>query len=250
MDKRHLLLVSTSSTWNEGYLTHCEEAVRELFAGVSRIAFVPWALADWNGYTQKARERFAQMEIEVTGVHEGNAVQILSSADGVFVGGGNTFRLLARMYEEGVVDLIRQRVCDGELRYMGSSAGTNVATVSIRTTNDMPIVQPPTFTALRLVPFNINPHYQDPDPDSKHMGETREERILQFHEENDTPVLGLREGAWLRVEGDVATLQGAVRSRLFRRGRPPLELAPPRDVSMLLDTARWDEDEFDRAATA
>lgn len=239
MHERNLLLVSTSSTWNDGYLAHCESAVRELFAGVKTIAFVPWALADYHGYTEKARMRFAEMGIEIKGAHEGNPVQIISDVDGIFVGGGNTFRLLSTMYGEGVIDLIRERVEAGELRYMGSSAGTNVATVSIRTTNDMPIVQPPTFSALRLVPFNINPHYLDPDPDSRHMGETREERIMQFHEENDVPVLGLREGAWVRVRGNTATLDGKAGARLFRRGSEPVELSPPADVSFLLDPAQW-----------
>lgn len=231
---RELLLVSTSATHGEGYLQHCESAVRELFDGIRRIVFVPWALADHEGYAARARSRFAEMDIEVTSVHEGDPKQLVSSAGGMFVGGGNTFRLLARMQDEGLLDLIRERAFGGELRYMGSSAGTNVATVSIRTTNDMPIVQPRSFEALGLVPFNINPHYQDPDPSSTHMGETREERIMQFHEENDPPVLGLREGAWLRVSGQNARLGGRVRSRLFRRGADPVELDPGSDVSFLM----------------
>lgn len=233
--RRELLLVSTSSTWGEGYLVHCEDAVRSLFSGVERVAFVPWALADHEGYAAKARERFAELEIDLVSVHEGDARKILGTVGGVFVGGGNTFRLLNRMYDEAVLGVIRERVASGELRYMGSSAGTNVATVSIRTTNDMPIVQPPSFDALGLVPFNINPHYQDPDPDSRHMGETREERIRQFHEENQQPVLGLREGSWLRVSGDSARVEGRVAARLFRRGEEPLELGPGTDVSFLLE---------------
>ena len=238
----NLLLVSTSSTWNSGYLEHCEPAIREIFEGLTKIAFVPWALADYGGYAAKARERFATLGIDVVSVHEGNSIEILRSVDGVFVGGGNTFRLLDRMYSEGVLDVIRERATTGELRYMGSSAGTNVATVSIRTTNDMPIVQPPSFSALRLVPFNINPHYQDPDPESRHMGETREERIMQFHEENDPPVLGLREGAWLRVHDGRAVLGGEDPSRLFRRGASPAEIRPGADLTFLLDPERWAED--------
>ena len=235
MNRRELLLVSTSSTHGEGYLVHCETAVRDLFAGLSRIAFVPWALADHAGYASKARERFAELGISVVSLHEGDPRTLLESVNGIFVGGGNTFRLLRRLQDEGVMPEISARVMSGELRYMGSSAGTNVATVSIRTTNDMPIVEPQSFEALGLVPFNINPHYQDPDPQSTHMGETREERIMQFHEENHPPVLGLREGGWVRVSGDTATLQGRVAARLFRRGVAPEEIAPPADVSFLLD---------------
>lgn len=235
MGSRELLLVSTSATHGEGYLVHCEGAVREFFDGVTRIAFVPWALADHSAYAAKARERFGELGIEVVSVHEGDPRSILESAGGVFVGGGNTFRLLRHLQTEHLLEAIRSRVLNGEMRYMGSSAGTNVATVSIRTTNDMPIVEPESFAALVLVPFNINPHYQDPDPGSTHMGETREERIMQFHEENEPPVLGLREGAWLRVSGNRATLHGRVASRLFRRGRDPVELTPPADLSFLLE---------------
>lgn len=229
-----LLLVSTSSTWGEGYLDHCEDAIRDLFAGVSRIAFVPWALADHDGYATKARGRFAAMEIDVVSVHEDDPRRVLEQVNGLFIGGGNTFRLLDRLQRAGVMDLVRDRVRSGALRYMGSSAGTNVATLSIRTTNDMPIVQPQSFDALGLVPFNINPHYQDPEPGSTHMGETREERIAQFHEENDPAVLGLREGSWLRVSDETATLQGKVGARLFRKGEGATEIEPGSDVSFLL----------------
>jgi dipeptidase E len=148
----------------------------------------------------------------------------------VFVGGGNTFRLLDQLQRTGLAAAIAAR-CAAGMPYVGSSAGTNVATPSIRTTNDMPIVQPMSFAALALVPFQINPHYLDPDPGSRHMGETREERIRQFHEEWPTPVLGLREGAWVRVEGDRATLCGTTGARLFLRGAPPRELATGADLS-------------------
>jgi dipeptidase E len=147
----------------------------------------------------------------------------VESAEAVFVGGGNTFRLLKQMYELDLIEAIRERVRGG-LPYIGSSAGTNVATPSIRTTNDMPIVFPPTFDALGLVPFQINPHYLDPDPGSTHKGETREDRIREFHEENTTPVVGLREGSMIRVEGDAATLIGDRPARIFRRGEAPYEL--------------------------
>jgi dipeptidase E len=149
----------------------------------------------------------------------------VEQAGALFVGGGNTFRLLDAMWRHGLVEPIRRRVRSGEMVYMGASAGSNVACPSIRTTNDMPIVEPPTFEALQLVPFNINPHYQDPAPGSTHMGETREQRIAEFHEENAPPVVGLREGAWLLIVDGAIVLQGANGARLFRRGQPTIELA-------------------------
>src|SRR4028118_1278670 len=144
------------------------------------------------------------------------------ATDALFIGGGNTFRLLARLYEKDLLEPIRERVQAG-MPYVGTSAGSNVACVTIRTTNDMPIVQPPSFDALNLVPFNLNPHYLDPDPKSTHMGETREERLLQFLEENDKIVVGLREGAMLRIADCSVRLEGKASARIFQRGREPRE---------------------------
>lgn len=187
------------------------------------LAFVPFALQDHTGYTAKVRERLERLGVDVTQVEGRGDVE---AAESIFIGGGNTFRLLAALYARDLLGIIRDRVRNHGIPYIGSSAGTNVATPSIKTTNDMPIVYPPSFDALALVSFQINPHYLDPDPGSTHKGETREDRIREFHEENETPVIGLREGAMLRVEEGSTLLAGDRPARLFRRGAVPLELEP------------------------
>jgi dipeptidase E len=166
------------------------------------------------------------MGYELTSIHTAaNPVHAIRETDAMFIGGGNTFRLLKALYEFDLLDVIRERV-DAGMPYIGSSAGSNMACPTIRTTNDMPIVQPPSFNALGLVSFQINPHYLDPNPGSKHMGETREERIIQYLEENETPVVGLREGAMLRIENGETILRGSTGARIFRRGFDPLEVSP------------------------
>jgi dipeptidase E len=191
---------------------------------------VPFALRDQAGYTARVRARFAREGVEVQGVTADEpGRRACAEADAVFIGGGNTFRLLDRLQRAGMLEVIRDRARAGT-PYLGASAGTNVATPSLKTTNDMPIVQPAGFDALALVPFQINPHYLDPDPASTHMGETREERIREFLEENDTPVIGLREGTWLQVEGDHGWVRGPRPARLFRRGAEPRELPPEASI--------------------
>jgi len=233
MSKRRCLLISNSTMHGSGYLEHCAAEIRDFLGSRKRVLFVPFALANHDEYAAKARATFATFGHELASAHEPSVLADISSFDAMFVGGGNTFRLLDALYRTGLLPRIKQRVLGG-IPYIGSSAGTNVATLSIRTTNDMPIVQPPSFTALQLVPFQINPHYLDPDPTSRHMGETREERIRQFHEEHDTPVLGLREGCMLRVEGEAMELRGTTNARLFRRGQPAEEFAPVCDLSFLV----------------
>ena len=235
--KVRALLISNSTMHGGGYLQHCAAQIRDFLGAQRKVLFVPYALHDHAGYASKAKAAFAALGCELTSAHEaGDPAAAVDDAQSVFVGGGNTFRLLKALYDTDLLGAIRRRALAG-MPYVGSSAGTNVATVSIRTTNDMPIVMPPSFGALDLVPFQINPHYLDPDPTSKHMGETREERLRQFHEEHATPVLGLREGCMLRVEGPTATLLGTTDARLFRRGEAATEFRPPCDVSFLLDPA-------------
>ncbi len=221
-----LLLLSTSTTFGGNYLDYAETEIRDFLGDTPRLLFLPFALHDQNAYAERVRERFAQMGYAVDPLHEAtDVITAVNEAKAIFIGGGNTFRLLNRLYELNLLDPIRDRVRAG-VPYLGSSAGSNVAGPTIKTTNDMPIVQPPSFDSLGLVSFQINPHYLDPEPDSTHMGETREERIRQFLEENETPVIGLREGAMLRIEQSSILLKGNAGARLFRRNLPPLELQP------------------------
>lgn len=204
---------------------------------VEKVLFIPYASAkpgSYDEYTEKVRAPLKSWGFEVSGIHESpDAVQAVKQAKAIFIGGGNTFLLLKTLYDKHLVEAIRSRVVDEGIPYIGSSAGTNVATHSIHTTNDMPIVLPPTFYALQLTPFNINPHYLDPDTDGKHKGETREERIMEFHHLNSNPVLGLREGSALLVDDDKATLVGHTPARLFQRAQEPQEFPVDADFSFL-----------------
>ena len=229
-----LLLISTSRVFGTGYLEHALEELRDALAGVRRVLFLPFALKDHDGYAAKVGAAFAEIGLALDSLHEAeDPRRAVERAEAIFCGGGNTFRLLDSLYRAGLIDIIRQRALGG-MPYTGASAGSNLACPTIRTTNDMPIVQPPTFDALGLVPFQINPHYLDPDPGSTHMGETRETRIREFHEENAVPVVGLREGAMLRVEGDAVELRGRAGARLFRRGEAPVEVAPVARIGPLV----------------
>jgi len=233
MAKRHLLLLSNSTLHPTGYLEYAKDHITNFLTShnVKKVLFVPYALHDRDGYADVARKAFVGMGFELDSIHDSQggtaagAQRAVSEAQAIFIGGGNTFRLLKTLYDNDLVGLINRSVLEDGVPYIGSSAGTNVATASINTTNDMPIVYPPSFKALGLVPFNINPHYLDPSPDSTHKGETREQRIVQFHEEEGSPpVLALREGSILHVEGDKdAKLVGSFDARLFVKGKEPEE---------------------------
>jgi dipeptidase E len=187
---------------------------------------------DQETYATKAKERFVRLGYELESIHVArNPVRAVEEAEAIFIGGGNTFRLLKTLYDNELIDPIRTRVDDG-MPYMGASAGSNVAGPTIRTTNDMPILEPPSFNALGVFPYQINPHYIDPDPGSTHMGETREERLLQYLEENETPVVGIREGSYLRVEQGTIWLKGSRPARVFRRDEAPFEVSPPAKIEL------------------
>lgn len=231
---KRLLLLSNSTNFGSGYLDHAMEAVLRFLGPARRLAFVPFALQDQARYAARVRERFEREGIEVVRVTEDAGLATLESAGAVFVGGGNTFRLLGRLRSSGVLDALRRLAARG-VPYLGSSAGTNIAAPTIKTTNDMPIVDPRGFEALGLVPFQINPHYLDPDAGSRHMGETREERLREYLEENEAPVVGLREGTWLHLEGTSLRLEGGSPARVFRRREAPQEVPPGSALDWLLE---------------
>jgi Peptidase E len=223
---RRLLLISNSTLHGSGYLDHAEAEIRDFLAETPPVLFVPYALFDRDEYAEQARGRFEKMGLRLDAIHRASDPRrAVLESKALFIGGGNTFRLLKTLQELSLLEPIRRRVLEG-MPYIGSSAGSVIAAPTIRTTNDMPIVQLSSFEALGLVSFQINAHYLDPDPSSTHMGETREERIRQFHEENTTPVVGLREGTMLRIEGDSVRLRGAAPARIFRRRQDPLEVPP------------------------
>ena len=233
---RNCIIASTSTLHGGGYLDYLMADLKSHFAGCQSILFIPFARPSGithDEYTLKVTQAFAKIDIEVRGIHEfEDSKKAIQDAKGIFTGGGNTFLLVSQLYKFDLMLLLSETVKNGT-PYLGTSAGSNICGLSMQTTNDMPIVYPPSFQTLGVIPFNLNPHYLDPIPDSKHMGETRETRIKEFHAFNAIPVLGLREGSWLEVKGDVVTLKGDLKARLFLQNQQPVELESGSDLSGL-----------------
>ena len=225
---QNILLASTSSLYGEGYLDYLKDEIIRLFDGIDEIIFIPYARAggiSHDEYTQKACAFFKQINIHVKGLHVfENPVEALQRVQGFFTGGGNTFLLVKQLHELGLMNVLKKEILKGKA-YLGASAGSNIGGVNMRTTNDMPIVYPPSFDTMALMPYNLNPHYLDPQSGLKHNGETREMRIKEFHTQNNIPVIGLREGSWLRIT-DKIELCGNISARIFIQGKKPYELAP------------------------
>lgn len=236
--KRKLLLISNSTLHGSGYLDHCAGEIQEFLENKKSILFIPYARPGGmthEEYTKIARERFEKIKINLKGIHEyDDPKKAVRQAKAIFIGGGNTFVLLSQLYKEDIVKEIRKKVSEG-IPYIGTSAGSNVACKNIKTTNDMPIIYPPSFKALNLLPFNINPHYLDPDPNSTHKGETRETRIKEFHFYNKEYTVGLREGSMLLVKDNKIILKGKTKARVFKNNKKPVEYEPGDDMSFLLD---------------
>lgn len=225
---RRMMLISNSFCHGKGYLEHCGDALQKFLGPIQDITFIPYALKDWDAYTKTAQEGMAKFGIRVKGIQEfgpgfDDSIRGIQESNAIFVGGGNTFRLLKTLDEKLLLDEIRGHVDHRNMLYLGASAGANVACPTIMTTNDMPIVKVDSFKSLNLFPYQINAHFVDADPNSKHMGETREKRIAEYHEENKRRVIGLREGSWIVVERGVAYLKGDTGAKLFMPNSIPTE---------------------------
>jgi len=232
-----LLLISNSTNPGEPYLGYPKKNIKD-FIGERPVKaiFIPYAAVtfSYDEYEEKVRERFTEIGHEIVSIHHfSNRIKALQEADAIVVGGGNTWQLLKMIRDNGLIDIVKQKVLSGT-PYIGWSAGSNVACPTIMTTNDMPVVEPDSFKAFSLIPFQINPHYTDANP-SGHAGETREQRIEEFIEINsEVYVAGLREGTMLILEKGKLTLSGKQTVRIFRKGNPPRELSSEDDLSFML----------------
>lgn len=230
------LIASTSTVFGGTFLDYLLPTLTEHFVSVSNLVFIPFARPggiSHDEYTEKVKPFFKQLNIEVKGIHQfENPIEAIQNAEAIFTGGGNTFVLVDMLYKYNLLDVIQKAVENGT-PYLGTSAGSNICGLTMNTTNDMPIVYPPSFRTLGLVSFNLNPHYLDPIEGSQHMGETRETRIKEFHQYNPQSVLGLREGSWLEVLGNKITLKGDLPARLFQQGKEPIEIETGTDLSNL-----------------
>ena len=223
-----MILASTSTIHGSGYLEYLNPTLEAHFKEIETVTFIPFARPggiSYDRYTELASIAFAKINKKVIGIHTAkNRKEALLNGEAIFIGGGNTFELLNQLYQQELLEDLKNVIENG-IPYLGTSAGSNICGLNIKNTNDMPIIYPPSFDALGTIPFNINAHYLDPLQGSKHMGETRETRIKEFHVFNETPVLGLREGSWISVEGDEISLKGKDTARLFQKNKEAVEIA-------------------------
>tara|TARA_R110001583_G_scaffold154473_1_gene306158 strand:+ start:4697 stop:5404 length:708 start_codon:yes stop_codon:yes gene_type:complete len=233
---KHIIIASTSTLHGSDYLDYILEELKVFFKNVNNVLFIPYARPSGishDVYTDNVKNAFSKINKDVIGIHTfENPVTAVEKAEAIFIGGGNTFVLLNQLYKNNLIDILKETVIDGT-PYLGTSAGSNICGLTIKTTNDMPIVYPPNFNALGLVPFNLNPHYLDPDITSNHMGETRETRIKEFHAYNSPPVVGLREGSWLHVHGNSIILKGNLSARIFEYNKTPYEIESGAELNTL-----------------
>lgn len=226
---KQIIIASTSTVHGGQYLDYLLDTLKIHFKDTEEVIFIPYARPSGithDQYTQKASEAFNKIEKKLVGLHTfNNPKEAIKNAKGIFVGGGNTFVLVNALYKFNIIESLQDAIKNGT-PYIGTSAGSNICGLTMNTTNDMPIVYPPSFKTLGFVPFNINPHYLDPDPNSKHMGETRETRIKEFHQFNTQPVVGLREGSWIEVKDENLQLKGSLHARIFEHNQEPYEIDP------------------------
>ena len=224
---KNLIVASTSTIHGGTYLSYLFPEIAQLFSETKEVLFIPYARPDGishDKYTKIAQEAFSKIGKKIIGIHSlENPMEAIKNAKGIFIGGGNTFVLVSQLYKKNILEVLREAIFNG-LPYLGTSAGSNICGTTMNTTNDMPIVYPPSFKTLGVIPFNINPHYLDPNPTSKHMGETRETRINEFHTQSTIPVIGIREGSWLQVKDNTIILKGTHTARIFEQNKAPYEI--------------------------
>jgi len=235
MTNERLLLISSSAVDGRGFLDHCMPEIKSFLGPeIREVLFIPYAKKDRDAYAAKISGRLAQDGLSVKSVHAfDDPVRAVLEAEAIYTGGGNTFLLMAELYARELIEPIRERVRGGA-PYFGASAGSNIAGMTIKTTNDMPIVYPPSFDALGFLPFTINPHFVEPPPGAPRAGETRAERIQEFHEWNDNPVVGLRQEAMLLVEHGSILIKGGQGVKLFRKDIEPEDFEPGAGLDFLL----------------
>lgn len=233
---KNLILASTSTLHGSDYLEYLLPELELHFKDCKTILFIPYARPSGishDEYTARAALFFSKINISVKGIHEfEDAALAIQNAEGIFTGGGNTFLLVTQLYKNEIMTVLRETLKKG-IPYLGTSAGSNICGLTMQTTNDMPIIYPPSFQTLGLIPFNLNVHFLDADSQSKHMGETRETRIKEFHHFNTLPVLGLREGSWLKIKENKIILKGNLPAKLFMNGQDPIEIEAKTDISYI-----------------
>ncbi len=233
---KNLLLASTSTLHGTEYLEYLLPELKIHFKNCKNLLFIPYARPSGishEEYTQKTAQAFAKIDINIKGIHEfEDPAFAIKQAEGIFTGGGNTFLLVSQLYQHKIMTVLKETLENGT-PYLGTSAGSNIGGLSMQTTNDMAIIYPPSFQTLGLIPFNLNVHYLDKDTQSTHMGESRETRINEFHQFNNFPVLGLKEGSWLEIKNNTIILKGGLTAKLFRKNREVIEIEPNSNLDFI-----------------
>lgn len=245
---KKMIIASSSAVLGSGYLEYFLDAIQMHFKNVKTLTFIPYARPSgisYDVYTAIVAKAFAKMDITVKGIHEfENPKKAILNVDGIFTGGGNTFELVNQIYKNDLLENLKLAIESG-IPYLGTSAGSNICGVNMMNTNDMPVVYPPSYNTLGCVPFNINAHYIDPEEDALQKGDTKEgmfikkhllkgrkTKIKEFHFYNDIPVLGIREGSWLSVEGAKIILEGDLKATLFQKNSSPIDLKSGEEISI------------------
>lgn len=234
--QKNCIIASTSTIHGSGYLEYLKPTLKDFFKGKEKLVFVPYARPagiSHDEYTSKVKSALGDIFKFIKGLHEfQNPTQALKDADAIFTGGGNTFLLVKNLHDKNLMTPLKNEILSGKA-YLGTSAGSNICGLNMQTTNDMPIVYPPSFETMGILNFNINAHYLDPDPNSTHKGETRETRLKEFQVQNQINVIGLREGSYIKAEGEKLSLEGGLKARVFEAGKEAYEIESGQNINFL-----------------